>query len=65
MDGPRNSALAAYVDPPLDFAAHAKDCPGGPVRPSALPSYPTHPPKFMLKPLASWAAMRFRLPKLA
>ena len=48
--------------PPLEMGVMAKDRPPGPARADGLPTYPAAPPKFMIKLLASWAAMGFRRP---
>lgn len=48
--------------PPLEMGVMAKDRPAGHVRPSSLPTHPTHPASFMIKLLAAWAAMGFRRP---
>jgi hypothetical protein len=51
--------------PPLEMAVMVKDRPAGPVRPGSLPTYPTHPARFMIKLLAAWVAMGFRRPKVS
>lgn len=50
--------------PPLEIGVMAKDLPAGTIRPDRLPTYSTHPAAFMIKLLASWAAMGFRRPKI-
>lgn len=50
--------------PALEMGVMAKDLPAGHVPPDDLPTYPTHPARFMVKLLAAWAAMGFRRPKL-
>jgi hypothetical protein len=50
--------------PPLEMGVMAKDLPAGCARPDGLPTYPTHPARFMIKLLAAWAAMGFRRPKV-
>lgn len=50
--------------PPLEMGVMAKDLPAGHAPPDDLPTYPTHPARFMIKLLAAWAAMGFRRPKV-
>ena len=50
--------------PQLEMGVMAKDLPAGHVPRDDLPTYPTHPARFMIKLLAAWAAMGFRRPKL-
>lgn len=50
--------------PPLEIGVMAKDRPAEVALPAGVPTFPTYPPKFMIKLLASWAAMGFRRPKL-
>ncbi|MEO6216455.1 MAG: hypothetical protein ABIO86_10530 [Sphingomonas sp.] len=49
---------------PLEMGVMAKDLPAGHVLPDDLPTYPTHPARFMIKLLTAWAAMGFRRPKV-
>lgn len=51
--------------PPLDMGVMAKDRAVGPALTGDLPTYSTHPARFMVKLLAAWAAMGFRRPKAA
>jgi len=51
--------------PPLEMGVMAKDRAAGPARPGDLPTFSTHPARFMIKLLAAWAAMGFRRPKMA
>ena len=50
--------------PPLEMGVMAKDLPAGHVPRDDLPTYPTHPARFMVKLLAAWAAMGFRRPRV-
>ena len=50
--------------PPPEMGVMAKDLPAGHIPQGDLPTYPTHPARFMIKLLAAWTAMGFRRPKL-
>ena len=50
--------------PPLEMGVMAKDLPATHPCPEGLPTYPTHPARFMIKLLAAWAVMGFRRPRL-
>jgi hypothetical protein len=50
--------------PKLEMGVMAKDRADASPLPADVPTYPTHPPRFMLKLLAAWVAMGFRRPKL-
>ena len=58
--------LSVYRDrmpdpaPPLDMRVNTKDLPAGAAFADDLPTYPTFPPRFMVKLLSAWAAMGFR-----
>ena len=51
--------------PALEMGVMAKDMPAGAAPPAGIPTYPTHPAKFMVRLLAAWVAMGFRRPKVA
>jgi hypothetical protein len=48
--------------PPPEMGVMARDRQSGAVLPDTVPTYPTHPARFMIKLLAAWAAMGFRRP---
>jgi len=50
--------------PPPEMAVMAKDLPAGTIPPKRLSTYSTRPPAFMIRLLASWAAMGFRRSKI-
>ena len=50
--------------PKSQMRVMTKDRPGGVELSGAIPAYDTMPPLFMIKLLASWAAMGFRRPKI-
>jgi len=51
------------ADAPLpEMAVMAKDRPPGAPLSDTIPTYPAHPPKFMIRLLIAWAAMGFRRP---
>ena len=50
--------------PPAQMRVMTADRPAGPPLPQDVPAYPNHAPQFMVKLLASWAAMGFRSPKV-
>ena len=51
--------------PPLEMGVMAKDRAADHFSPDGLPTYQTHPARFMIKLVAAWAAMGFRRPKVA
>jgi hypothetical protein len=51
--------------PPLELGVMAKDRPAGSALPDGIAMYATYPATFIVKLVASWAAMGFRRPKLA
>jgi hypothetical protein len=71
LDFTKGHWLTLYRDrlpddaPPLELSVMAKERPDGSALPDGMPTYPTYPAKFMVKLLASWAAIGFRRPKLA
>lgn len=50
--------------PPLEMAVMTRDRPAGSIRLDDLPTYPTHPARFMVKLLAAWVAMGFKRPRM-
>jgi hypothetical protein len=71
LDFTRGHWLTLYRDrllgdaPALEMGVMAKDRAASAPLPDGVPTYPTHPPTFMVKLLAAWAAMGFARPKLA
>jgi len=68
LDFTKGHWLTLYRDrivesaPPLEFGVMAKDRAAGP-QPGDLPTFSTHPARFMIKLLAALAPMGFRPPK--
>ena len=71
LDFTKGHWLTLYRDrisgdaPPLEMGVMAKDRAARLARPGNLPTFSTHPARFMIKLLAAWAAMGFRRPKIA
>ena len=70
LDFTKGHWLTLYRDrlpedaPPPEMGVMAKDRPSAAALPDAIPTYPTHPAKFMIKLLIAWAAMGFRRPEV-
>lgn len=67
----RGHWLSIYADrlvggaPPLEMRVMTGDRRDGVVLPGDVPNYATHSGKFMWRLLSAWAAMGFRVPKVA